>query len=149
MGFAGAFTDGRLSIGITKFDDNYEKQLKKMKSARTRNREEIVTTRSATTKVAKDVKNATNIDMSESAIMPLSGKWALTCSMLESCILHDPKDELNEMFCDGVSHLKSYPHLSLPGGQELTHDKIIEVSTPKEVALMLKDASGITSLKQR
>lgn len=148
--YVGAFTDGRLTISVTKFDDNYEKHTKQNQTRRTRHKgEKIVTADDAISKVIKDVKDSTNMEISRSTVVPLSGKWALTCSMLKNCQIQDPDNQHDLLHSDALQALKLYPHLSLSGGEGQLHDQILEGSSEASIISMLEDASGITALKER
>ena len=146
--FAGAFTDGRVTICITKFDVNYEQQTKMLRRSRNFG-EKAVTAEDAVSKVIRDIELSTNIKLQGSSIVPLSGKWALTCSMLKTCILGDLQSDREFHHDEAVKALQLYPDLSLCGGQGQRHDKLLADSSEKDIMSMLEIASGIKILKER
>ena len=80
-----AFTDGRLTIGITKYDANYDSSCKGN-----------VTVKFVKKKVTESIKRAVKdaqLTVSDDMIIPLCGKWALIGSKLGSCQIADPKKE--------------------------------------------------------
>ena len=147
--FTEAFIDGRLTICITKFDDNYSKQVKRRDSGQRRRgmKEELVTTEVAIAKVKKDVSSVFS-DFSEDAIIPLSGKWAFACSEFERSDFGED-EERAELRSEALDSLKGYPSLSLPGGEDNSHDAIIEKLPDAELIEQLEVASGVKALKER
>ena len=107
--------------------------------------EEVKETTIASIKEATD----TYITVSEDTIVPLCGEWALSASRLASCLISDPDKELDERCEEAARALESYPHLSLPGGQEQSHKEPIRNLTALELIQHLEQASGISDLKAR
>ena len=73
---AGALTDGRLVVGIMKFDINYTSDPS----------EEPMTVDGIRQDTVSSIKEATSINVSEDSILPLCSKWALT-SRHQACHL--------------------------------------------------------------
>lgn len=135
--YAGALTDHRLMVGITKFDLNYS-------SKRSRGRSKP-SEKEVQKSVRRSIKEATSIDISEDCIIPLCSEWALSSSKLAGVLVSDPLDEKEERLKDALKDLEKYPHLeSLPRrqGENIT-------DSPGRVIECLEQASGIHALKER
>ena len=131
---AGALTDRRLVVGITKFDLNYSR-----KRGRKPSEKEVQKS------VMRSIKEATSVDISEECIIPLCSEWALSSSKLAGALISDPIDEREVRLQDALTDLKEYPHMdSLRRGQgeNLTEN-------PGKVVEYLEKASGIYALKER
>lgn len=132
-------TDGRLVIGISKFDRNYDSR---------RGRSKPITIQLVKENVVQSIKEATKIEVSESTIIPLCSTWALTSSKL-ACALSCDSDELDKRLREALTDLEKYPHGdSLPRGQGEGLTDVIEIHDPVKVIECLDHASGIDSLKK-
>lgn len=139
--------DGRLVIGITKFDTNY-KQLPG-KSRRRGCRFPHISVENVREKMVASIKDATGTEIPEDIIVPLCGDWALAASRLASCLISDPDKELEERKEEAATALAYDPHLSLPGGQEQSQIEAIKYLEVNELICKLEKASGIHNLKAR
>ena len=138
--------DGRLAVAITKFDANYCAS----KSKRRDRRSTHITVEKVRKTTTASIKEATGgTDVSEDTIIPLCGKWALAASQLANCLISDPDNETDERHKEAAKALESYPHLSLPGGQEQSYTDTIKNLSPSDLVMHLENASGITDLKAR
>ena len=95
------------------------------------------------------IKDATKTDVSDDTIIPLCGEWALSASRLASCLISDPCSEKQERLEEATAALESYPHLSLPRGQEQSPKDAIHNLEPMALITHLEKASGISDLKAR
>ena len=139
-----ALTDGRLAIGVTKFDTIYSNKLRK------RGRRAAPTTvEKVRENLINSIKEATGTDIPEDTIIPLCGEWAMAASRLASCLISDPTDEKQERLEEAAQALENYPHLSLPGGQEQTSKDSIKSLHPMGLIHHLERASGVADLKVR
>lgn len=136
-----AFTDGRLTIGITKYDINYDN------SSRGK-----VTIKMVKERVAESIKRAVDaqVTVSDDMIIPLCGKWALVSSKLGSCLIADPKKEEKILHKEAVDILRHCPEVSLPSGQGQNHtEAIMKIYSPIKVIQEIETHSGISDLKAR
>lgn len=139
---AGAIADGRLTIGITKFDMNYCSFRTKKKGGVT---EEMVKE-----EVIKSIEEATGAMVSKDMIIPLCGEWALAGSKLASCLINDPNRDLKERYQEAALALQNHPNLSLPGGQGQAYSEAIMKHLPTEdLVQKIEIVSGISDLKAR
>ena len=136
--------DGRLAVGVTKFDTIYCNKAKK----RAR-RGAPTTVENVKETLISSIKDATGTIVFEDTIIPLCGEWALIASRLASCLISDPNNEKQKMLEEAADALASYPHLSLPGGQEQSPQEAIINLEPMDVIDLLEKASGISDLKKR
>lgn len=139
---AGAIIEGRLTIGITKFDATY--------GSSSSSRKGTVTEKMLRKRVIHSIQNAVGVTVSEAIVIPLCGEWALTGSKLANCLhseihVEEKKIRLEE----AVSTLQKYPHLSLPGGQGQSQREMIMGLQPNEIVRNVEKASGISRLKKR
>ena len=137
--------DGRLAVGVTKFDANYTS----FKSSRRSRRSNHITVEKVRENMIASIRDATGSVVSEDTVVPLCGEWALAASRLAECLISDPDEELQERRKEAISALESYPHLSLPGGQQQTHGAVIQSLNSKDLVKHLENASGIHDLKSR
>lgn len=143
-------TDGRLVIGITKFDTNYKRLPEK--SRRRGCRFPHISKEKVREKMIASIKDATDTDVTEDMnhiIVPLCGDWALAASRLASCLISDPDKELEERKEDAATALACDPHLCLPGGQEQSQKEAIKSLEVYNLICELEKASGIHILKAR
>ena len=133
--------DGRLAIGVTKFDRFYCYQALKKQTHRG-----ALTVENVKEKLISSIKDTTGTMVFKDTIIPLCGEWALTASRLASCLISDPNNEKKKRLEEAVDALAWYPHLSLPGGQDQSPEEAIE---PMDVIDHLEKASGISYLKKR
>ena len=141
-----AMRDGRLAVAITKFDANYCAS----KSKRRGRRSSHITVEKVKENTIASIKDATNgTKVSEDTIIPLCGIWALAASQLTNCLISDPDNEIKGRQVEAAKALESYPHLSLPGGQEQSYADTVKNLSPSDLVMHLENASGITDLKAR
>ena len=137
-----AFTDGRLTIGITKYDANYDSSSKGN-----------VTVKFVKKKVTESIKRAVKdaqLTVSDDMIIPLCGKWALIGSKLGSCQIADPKKEGKTLHKEAVDILRHCPDVSLPGGQGQNHiEAVMKIYSPIKVVQEIETCTGIYDLKAR
>lgn len=139
-----ALKDGRLAVGVTKFDTIYcNKSRKRARRAATTTVEKVKEN------LVNSIKEATGTVVSDDTIIPLCGEWALTASRLANCLISDPTNEKQERLEDAAEALESYPHLSLPGGQEQSPKEAIKSLQPMALIDHLEKASGVADLKAR
>jgi hypothetical protein len=139
-------TDGRLVVGITKFDNNY----KQSTGSSLTSRRSTFTAEDAKVKVTANIKNATGIDVKENMIIPLCGEWALTASSLAFCSNNRTgKEEIAKARNRAEEALQYYPHLCLPGGQEQSPIEAIKSLQVNQLIDELEKASGIHTLTTR
>lgn len=137
--------DGRLAVGVTKFDTNYTSSISRRRSRRSNH----ITVEKVKENMIASIKDATGSEVSEDTIVPLCGEWALAAGRLANCLISDPEHELQERKEDAISALEKYPHLSLPGGQQQTQKELIQSLSSKDLIKHLENASGICDLKSR
>ena len=142
--YTAALTDGRLAVGVTKFDTIYcNKAKKRARRGAPTNFEKVKET------LISSIIDATSITVSEETIIPLSGEWAMAASRLASCLISDPNNEKQGILEEAAEALESYPHLSLPGGQEQSPKEAIKNLELMTLIDHLEKASGIADLKKR
>ena len=139
-----ALRDGRLVVGVTKFDTIYCN--KSRKHAR---RAAPTTIKKVRERLVTSIKEATGTDVCDDTIVPLCGEWALAASRLASCLMSDPNNEKQDRLEEAAEALESYPHLSLPGGQEQSPKEAIKTLQPIALIDHLEKASGVADLKAR
>ena len=140
--------DGRLVIGVTKFDTNYKRL--PGKSKRSGCRSPHISVEKVREKMIASIKDATGTGVPEDIIVPLCGDWAFTASRLAFCLISDPdKEELEERKEEAATALEGYPHFCLPKGQEQSQKEAIKELEVKELIHQLEKASGIHTLKER
>ena len=141
---AGAFTDGRLSIGITKFDTNYDCSKKR--------KEELVTAEMVKERVIESIQDATDAMVSNDTIIPLCGECALAGSKLASSMISDPQHTniMEAKYREAAEVLQRFPHQSLLGGQGQSYiDAIMERFSPEDLVQEIESVSGVFQLKTR
>ena len=139
-----ALRDGRLAVGVTKFDTIYSN-----KSRKRARRAAPTTVENVRANLVTSIKEATGTVVSDDTIIPLCGEWALAASKLASCLISDPNDEKQKRLEDAAEDLEDYPHLSLPGGQEQSPKDAIKNLEPMALIDHLEKASGVADLKAR
>ena len=139
---AGAIADGRLTIGITKFDTNYDSSKIKKKNA--------VTVEMVKEGIMESIDDATGVMVSDDMIIPLCGEWALAGSKLASSLICDPSHNKDERYEDAATSLQNFPHLDLPGGQGQSYiDALMRLYCPEDLVEKIENISGISQLKER
>ena len=147
----GAFIDGRLVIGITKFDANYE-------DMHEQDHEMIAVTEDSCRDKVQAIMDAIRsenpskmVDFGRMIVIPLSGIWARNSKELEMSLEYDPADKKEKNLKKATKALKYDPklHEYLVCGQGEKHKKAIQRMNPKEVVQRLNVASGITKLTEK
>ena len=141
-----ALTDGRLAVGVTKFDTIYSN-----KSRKCGRREAPTTFEKVRENLITSIKEATGTVVSDDTIIPLCGEWAMAASRLARCLISDPIDEeWKKLAIEAAAEaLEKYPHLSLPGGQEQSPKDTLMSLQPMVLIDHLEKASGVADLKAR
>ena len=137
--------DGRLAVGVTKFDNNYAAAKSKRHGRRASN----VSVEKVKEKMIESIRDAVKIEVPGDTIIPLCGEWALSASMLANCLLGDPDTEIKERAEEASCDLEKYPHLCLPRGQGQSQNEAIRQLEHPALIEHLEMASGITDLKSR
>lgn len=138
--------DGRLAVGITKFDTNYGRNSSKSKRGR---RSSDISADDIKKNMIASINDATGIKVSDDTIVPLCGEWALAASRLANCLISDPDDEKQERLDEAILSLESYPLLSIPRGQGQSQKEAIQNFRPSDLIHHLEKASGVSHLKTR
>lgn len=135
--FIGAVVDGRLTIGIAKFDRNYEG--------------EEDCTNFLQDQIVESIRDATDSVVTSDTIVPFCGEWALVSSQIMSHLIgsSQQQSEMKGLIKKAATYLVKYPHLSLPGGQGETLFRAISKYPPKILVQELEKASGMHDLKKR
>ena len=133
----GAICDGRLTIGINKFDSIGS------------NTDYGTAVKAVTDRVIQSIHDATGDQVSESIIIPLCSNWALTSSKLKRHL--DAGLNGNELMEQALKDIKNCAFLELECGQGQTLTDAInsQFKDPHRVVETLNDVSGATSLKVR
>ena len=146
--YTAALGDGRLAVGVTKFDTIYSN-----KSRRRSRRAAPTTVEKVRENLVTSIKEATGIDIHvpDDSIIPLCGQWAMAASRLASCLNSDPihENQTKEAIEEAAEVLEDYPHLSLPGGQGQSPKDAIKSLQPMALIDQLERASGVADLKAR
>ena len=139
----GAIIDGRLTIGITKYDRSYSSLSSGKKGA--------VTVGMVKDSVAESIQKAINVHMmgSDDMIIPLCGEWALASTRLASCLIWDQRKEINKRRKEAACALCSYPNLSLPCGQGQKPVEAVMMHQPITIVQEIDTISGIFELRAR
>ena len=137
MSTSAALSDGRLIIGITKFDNTYED-------------DDPVSVESVKQETIQSVVDKTRVSLPEDMIIPLCGKWALTDSDLINTLnsVEDGCAVPPRCIYSVVSALERH-RVSLPVGQGQTQEEAIAKLSPKEIVKKLEGANGISSMRTR
>ena len=132
-----ALSDGRLIIGITKFDNIFED-------------EDPDPVEMIKQDVIRSVEATTGVSLPEDVIIPLCGKWALSDSKLIDQLnnIEDDGHVPPECICEVIAALER-DHVPLPVGQGQTQEEAIANLDPKEIVQKLEKASGISSMRAR
>ena len=143
---AGAIQEGRLIVGIAKFDDSF-----KASASTRRRRQAPISEDSVKSKVIQSVDNIIQgVKVSDENIIAVSGSWGLAASMLYSTTVHDTSQEvIDERLAAGQKALEEYPNIDLPGGQDQSQRELINQLDSNEVVKMLDTLSGFNNLKKR
>ena len=136
--------DGRLAVGVTKFDNNY---CASTRSSRRQTRQ--ISVEKVKEKMIESINDAVETEVSADTIIPLCGEWALSASMLANCLEGDPNDEIKDRADDAVRALENYPHNTLPRGQGQSLKESIQQLNHEVLIQHLEIASGIADLKSR
>lgn len=134
-----AIGDGRLIIGITKFDKIYED-------------DDSVTVEMVKQEVIQCVKAKTGVSLPEDVVIPLCGKWALRDSKLIhqlNTIIDSEDHHLPPGVIQKVIAALERDHVPLPVGQGQSQEDAIAKLGPKEIVKKLEEASGISSIRAR
>ena len=142
---AAAMKDGRLTVGVTKFDTNYNPSKLKIRSRTSSH----ILVEKVKQNVIDSIKEATDTEVSDGTIVPLCGEWAFAASMLANCLVNDPNNKLVERQEVAVSLLETYPHLRLAAGEDQSMKQVIQSLSPQDLIDHLENASGISDLKSR
>ena len=139
----GAFIDGRLTIGITKFDRSYSSLSSGKKGA--------VTVVEAKDSIAESIRKAIDVHMvgSDNMIIPLCGEWALASSRLASCLIWDQKRETEARKKEAACALRGHPDPSLPCGQGQKPHEAVMTHPPIRIIQEIDTISGIFKLRER
>ena len=139
--YAGALTDGRLLVGITKFDLNYTSVCPQR-----RGQSRSISIDNVRQSVVRSIKEA-NVDINEDSVLQLCSDWALISTKLARSLVDENDDVKKEVLKEALSSLEKNPHSDhLPRGQgeslaDVNHD-------PHRVIECLNKASGIHTLKK-
>ena len=137
----GAIADGRLTIGITKFDLNYDTS---------KSRSRPVTVEVVKQRVTEAIQEATDIIVSKDMIIPLCGEWALSGSKLLRSLINDHDSNKDKRYRDAASVLQCCPQVSLPGGQGQDYvEAIMSRFSALDLVKKIESVSGISDLKAR
>ena len=131
-----ALSDGRLIIGITKFDNIHED-------------DDPVRVEIVKQEVIQSVKAATGVSLPEDVIIPLCGKWALSDSKLINQLTNIEDGRVPPGCVYKVVAALERDRVSLPVGQGQTQEEAIARLGPKEIVKKLEEASGISSMRTR
>ena len=138
----GAIADGRLTIGITKFDTIYESAKMKKKDA--------ASPEAVVERVRESIEDATGALVSDDMIIPLCGDWALAGSKLASSLISDPNRDMRERYEVAAEALQKFPNLDIPGGQGQSYiDAVTRLYPPEDLVEKIENISGISQLKAR
>ena len=136
-------TDGRLVVGITKFDLNYTSACPQR-----RGQSRSLTIDDVRKNVVRSIKEATSVDISEDSVLQLCSNWALISTKLAKSLVDESDDSITkEVLKEALSSLEKHSHSDyLPRGQgeslaDVNHD-------PHRVIECLNKASGIHTLKK-
>ena len=139
----GALIDGRLTIGITKFDRSYSSLSSGKKGA--------VTAVEAKDSITRSIRKAIDVHMigSDDMIIPLCGEWALASSRLASCLIWDQKGEIEARQREAACALRGHPDPSLPCGQGQKPHEAVMKHPPIRIIQEIDTISGIFELRAR
>ena len=136
----GAIQDGRLIIGVAKYDKNFDDDTV----------EEPITEKLVKNKIHTSVDSAIKVQVTKDNIIPLSGRWGLAASKLSSSMIGDPSEEIiTKRLQTARKMLEKCPCIDLPGGQDQSQKDLILKLESSEVTAMLERASGFCMLKER
>lgn len=139
----GAIGDGRLIIGIGKFDSNFIYRTQDT-------REDSLTEEAVRLKVTKNLEKISIKNTSNLNIIPLSGIWALAASKLATCLANDQSDgNFEKILEDAQRMLEMCPNADLHGGQDESQRDLVRKLDPQAVIERLHRASGFNLLTQR
>ena len=138
--YIAAITDGRLIVGITKFDTLYEAD-----------EPDVVTEEMLVQKTLQSIRDATGVSVPQKVVVPLCGKWALKDSKLTRQLMSSSESDEKppNLFKDAVKALERY-RVPIPAGQGQSQEEAVGSRfSPKELVKKLEQASGISSMKAR
>ena len=136
LSLIGAISDGRLIIGITKFDGIYED-------------ESSITEKVIKQKVIQSIRDAAGVSLPEDVVIPFSGRWALKDCKLIYQLKNSDDHQIPIQVLRRVIEALERDHVSLPVGQGQSQEDAITRLRPKELVKMLETASGISNMKTR
>ena len=142
--YAGALTDGRLVVGITKYDVNYTSE---SVCPQRQGQSRSITIDGVRQNVVRSIKEATSVDINEESVLQLCSNWAMMSTKLARSLVDENADVKREMLKKALSSLEKHPNSDhLPRGQgeslaDVNHD-------PHKVIECLNEASGIHTLKK-
>lgn len=125
--FTDVFTNNRLVVAITHFDQYFEKDP---------DDPDVLSAKCLKDAISNKIKKEVGVSISHSQIVPLCGEWAFTARQLK---IH-PDDENQRK--KAVKYLRSY-HNHGPQGQ----DGKFSAVPVKEMVRVLEEASGIIQLE--
>ena len=143
MYIAAAFRDGRLAIGITKYDTNYTPKMLSICG------DDEMSSDDAKQDTVRSIKEATGVDVSADTVIPLCGTWALVGSKLASCLIYDPKNQMNDITKDAATVLENHPDFSMPCGEGQRRIDAIKDLDKKKMVSHIEQLTGIRDLQER
>lgn len=141
--YVGAIQDGRLMIGISKYDINFD-------NPEDDTVQEQVTEEHLKYNVIKSVDDAIKVEVSRNIIIPLCGRWGLAASKLSNSMVGISGEEIVKKRLQAAQKmLERCPYVDLPGGQDQSLKDLILKLNANKVVTMLEQASGFGTLKDR
>lgn len=138
--YPGSISDGRLTIGITKFDillADVENDGDTMKDELKKN-------------TVKSIVEATGVPVDKSEIIPLCNRWALTGSKLNSCLLRGIRDRERKERCLRIlEQCSGSIDVACGEGQTMKEAIRLEFKNGQDIVNALENVSGIAELKSR
>ena len=136
----GAISDGRLTVGITKFDILSADVENDINGIKDELKESTV----------KSILEATKETVHKSTIIPLCNKWALTASKLNGCSLRGIHNkERKEMALRTLEMCSGSLDIACGEGQTMGEAIRSEYKSGQDVVNALEKVSGIAELKTR
>lgn len=146
----GAFTDGRLLIVVTKFDENY-RDLDEDETDKS-----FVTPESVANHVSSGVQKATGVKIDPNIVIPVSARWFTFSKNLHNCLLEmtatsgpEKIREFQKKRSKVECSLRDYPDLDIEGGQGFDVGRALTELPAAVLVEKLSGASRIPLLKQR
>ena len=133
-----AFGDGRLIIGVTKFDHIYED-------------DDPASIETVKQNIIQSIVTATGVSLPEDVIIPLCGKWALSDSEFIHQLNAVEDGRVPPQCIQSIIAAFKRSHIldPLPAGQGQTQEEAIAQLGPKEIVKKLEIATGISSMRAR